>query len=31
MDRVRRRIAVLLCARLHGGGALYPEYTDLVL
>ena len=31
MDRVRRRIAVLLCAKLHGGGALYPEYTDLVL
>ena len=31
MDGVRKRIAVLLCARLHGGGPLYPEYTDLVL
>lgn len=32
MDGARKRIAVLLGDRLHGGGApLYPEYTDLVL
>ncbi len=31
MDEARKRIAALLCARLHGGDALYPEYTDLVL
>lgn len=31
MDGVRTRIAALLSDGLHGGGVLYPEYTDLVL
>ncbi len=31
MDRARQGIAALLRERLHGGGRLYPEYTDLVL
>ena len=31
MDDARRRIAALVGGRLHAGGALYPEYTDLVL
>ena len=31
MDGVRNRIAAFLCGGLHGAGALYPEYTDLVL
>ena len=31
MDEVRRRIAALASVGLHGGGVLYPEYTDLVV
>ena len=31
MDEARHRIAALLGGALHAGGALYPEYTDLVL
>ena len=31
MDGARRRIARILRDRLHGGDAVYPEYTDLVL
>lgn len=31
MNGARNRIAALVSGALHGGGALYPEYTDLVL